>query len=129
LQPPTEDEALTGQQRLAMEQLEEIIAKNELNDYLPLASELLEKHDVKTIVAAAIRSLTKEPDDTPVKITEERPLPSRKTQSRERGGYKGSRGGGRSFGGGRGYGGGGGSRRSSRDRDGRRDRSRGKSER
>ncbi|WP_339253472.1 DEAD/DEAH box helicase [Sporosarcina sp. FSL W8-0480] len=129
LQPPTEDEALTGQQRLAMEQLEEIIAKNELNDYLPLASELLEKHDVKTIVAAAIRSLTKEPDDTPVKITEERPLPSRKTQSRDRGGYKGSRGGGRSFGGGRGYGGGGGSRRSSRDRDGRRDRSRGKSER
>ncbi|GEN84806.1 ATP-dependent RNA helicase CshA [Sporosarcina luteola] len=135
LQPPTEDEALIGQQRLAMEQLEELIAKNNLNDYLPLASELLEKYDAKEIVAAAIRSLTKEPDDTPVKITEERPLPSRKTQSRDRGGYKGSRGGGRSFGGGRGYGsGGGGSRRGSRDRDGggRRDRSsnsRGKSER
>ncbi|MDN4606334.1 DEAD/DEAH box helicase [Sporosarcina highlanderae] len=126
LQPPTEDEALIGQQRLAVEQLEELIAKNNLNDYLPLASELLEKFDAKEIVAAAIRSLTKEPDDTPVKITEERPLPNRKTQSRDRGGFKGSRGGGRSFGGGRGYGsGGGGSRRSSRDRDGRRDRSKG----
>ncbi|HEX5564492.1 MAG TPA: DEAD/DEAH box helicase [Sporosarcina sp.] len=129
LQPPTEDEALIGQQRLAMEQLTEIIEKNELTDYKPLAAELLEKFDAQDIVAAAIRSLTKEPDDTPVKITEERPLPSRKTGSRDRGGYKGSRGGGRSYGGGRGYGGGGGSRRGSRDGGGRRDRSRGKSER
>ncbi|MGG0669145.1 DEAD/DEAH box helicase [Sporosarcina koreensis] len=129
LQPPTEDEALIGQQRLAMEQLTEIIEKNELNDYQPLAAELLEKFEAKDIVAAAIRSLTKEPDDTPVKITEERPLPSRKSHSRDRGGYKGSRGGGRSYGGGRGYGGGGGSRRGNRDGGGRRDRSRGRSER
>src|SRR5690606_16512365 len=105
LQPPTEDEALIGQQRLAVEQLAEIIEKNELNDYKPLAAELLEKFEAQDIVAAAIRSLTKEPDDTPVKITEERPLPSRKTNSRDRGGFKGSRGGGRSYGGGRGYGG------------------------
>ncbi|MCM3638314.1 MULTISPECIES: DEAD/DEAH box helicase [Bacillales] len=133
LQPPTEDEALIGQQRLAMEQLAEIIEKNELTDYQPLAAELLQKFDAKDIVAAAVRSLTKEPDDTPVKITEERPLPSRNSGSRDRGGYKGSRGGGRSHGGGRGYGGGGGSRRGSRDGGGgRRDRSsssRGKSDR
>ncbi|WP_252504532.1 DEAD/DEAH box helicase [Sporosarcina sp. Marseille-Q4943] len=129
LQPPTEDEALIGQQRLAMEQLSEIVEKNELNDYKALASELLEKYEAQDLVAAAIRSLTKEPDDTPVKITEERPLPNRKTGSRDRGGFKGSRGGGRSYGGGRGYGGGGGSRRGSRDGGGRRDRSRGKSER
>ena len=124
LQPPTEDEALIGQQRLALEQLAEIVEKNELTDYQPLAAELLEKFEAKDIVAAAIRSLTKEPDDTPVKITEERPLPSRNSGSRDRGGYKGSRGGGRSHGGGRGYGGGGGSRRGSRDGGGgRRDRS------
>ena len=134
LQPPTEDEALIGQQRLAVEQLAEIVEKNELNDYKPLAAELLEKFEAQDIVAAALRSLTKEPDDTPVKITEERPLPSRKTGSRDRGGFKGSRGGGRSHGGGRGYGGGGGSRRGSRDGGGgRRDRStsssRGKSDR
>lgn len=134
LQPPTEDEALIGQQRLAMEQLAEIIEKNELTDYQPLAAELLQKFEAKDIVAAAVRSLTKEPDDTPVKITEERPLPSRNSGSRDRGGYKGSRGGGRSHGGGRGYGAGGGSRRGSRDGGGgRRERSgsssRGKSER
>ena len=98
-----------------MEQLAEIVEKNELTDYKPLAAELLEKFEAKDIVAAAIRSLTKEPDDTPVKITEERPLPSRNSGSRDRGGFKGSRGGGRSHGGGRGYGGGGGSRRGSRD--------------
>ncbi|MDW0115158.1 MULTISPECIES: DEAD/DEAH box helicase [Sporosarcina] len=128
LQPPTEDEALIGQQRVAMEQLKEVLAKNELNDYLPLAAELLENFEAKDIVAAAIRALTNEPDDTPVKITEERPLPTRKTQSRDRGGYKGSRGGGRSFGGGRGYGSGG-SRRGNREGGNRRDRSRGKSDR
>ncbi|MBB4826876.1 ATP-dependent RNA helicase DeaD [Sporosarcina luteola] len=122
LQPPTSDEALLGQQRVAMEQLTEIVEKNQLGDYKQMASELLEKFEAQDLVAAALKSLTKEPNDTPVKITEERPLPSRKTQSRDRGGYKGSRGGGRSFGGGRGYGGGG-SRRNSRDGGGRRERS------
>ncbi|QTD39582.1 DEAD/DEAH box helicase [Sporosarcina sp. Te-1] len=122
LQPPTSDEALLGQQRVAMEQLTEIVEKNQLGDYKQMASELLQKFEAQDLVAAALKSLTKEPNDTPVKITEERPLPSRKTQSRDRGGYKGSRGGGRSFGGGRGYGSG--SRRnSSRDGGGRRERS------
>ncbi|GKV54825.1 ATP-dependent RNA helicase CshA [Sporosarcina sp. NCCP-2222] len=121
LQPPTSDEALIGQQRLAMEQLTEIVEKNQLGDYKQMASEMLEKFEAHDLVAAALKSLTKEPDDTPVKITEERPLPSRKTQSRDRGGYKGSRGGGRSFGGGRGYGG---NRRSgNREGGGRRERS------
>ncbi|WOV87096.1 DEAD/DEAH box helicase [Sporosarcina oncorhynchi] len=135
LQPPTEDEALIGQQRVAMEQLKEIVTKNELNDYMPLAAELLQGMDAQEIVAAAIRSLTNEPDDTPIKITEERPLPNRKSSSSSRGGggYKGNRsGGGRSSGGSRGgYGGGsGGSRRSSGPREGgtRRDRPRGRTE-
>lgn len=143
LQPPTEDEALIGQQRVAMDQLKEIVAKNELNDYMPLAAELLQGMDAQEIVAAAIRSLTNEPDDTPIKITEERPLPSRKSSSsssssRSGGGYRGNRSGGarssggRSSGGSRGgYGGGsGGSRRSSGPREGatRRDRPRGRTE-
>ena len=92
--PPTSDEALLGQQRLAVEQLGEIVEKNELHDYKQLASELLEKHDALEVVAAALKNMTREPDDTPVKITEERPLPSR-----GRGGRGGSRGGSRSSGG------------------------------
>lgn len=113
LRPPSSDEALVGQQRLAVEQLTEILEKNELSDYAQLAAELLEKFDANDLVAAAIKSLTREPDGTPVSITEERPLPMRRTASRDRGGYKGNRSGGRSFGGGRGYGGG--SRRNNRD--------------
>ncbi|MDS9472173.1 DEAD/DEAH box helicase [Sporosarcina pasteurii] len=117
LVPPTSDEALLGQQRLAVEQLTEIIQKNELHDYKQLASNLLKDHDALEVVAAALKNMTREPDDTPVKITEERPLPSRNNRRGDRGGYKGNRGGGRrpARGGGSrsrdGRGGGGGSRR------------------
>lgn len=101
LRPPTTDEALEGQQRLAVETLEGLIANNNLGDYRTFAAELLENHDAVDVVAAALRSLTREPDDTPVTITEERPLPMRRERSsNNRGG--GDRGrGNRSFGGGR----------------------------
>ena len=65
---------------------------------------------LKILVAAALRSLTREPNDMPVSISEERPLPSRgNSRGGGGGGYKGNRSGGRpsSGGGGRGYGGGG----------------------
>ncbi|MFJ7953312.1 DEAD/DEAH box helicase [Lysinibacillus sp. NPDC096418] len=123
LQPPTSGEALVGQQRLALEKLEGIILANNLNDYRTLAAELLENREAIDVVAAAIRSMTKEPDDTPVTITEERPLPMRRDRSGGgRGGDRGGRGG-RSFGsGGRRDGGRGGDRRSGGgDRGGRRD--------
>ncbi|MCG7336782.1 DEAD/DEAH box helicase [Sporosarcina sp. ACRSM] len=115
MNPPSSDEALLGQQRLAVEQLVEIMGKNELSDYKQFASELLEKYEATDLVAAAIRSLTHEPDDTPVTITEERPLPARRSSSRSGGGYKGNRSGGRSYGGGRGHGGGGSRRSGGRD--------------
>lgn len=123
LQPPTSDEALVGQQRLALEKLEGIILANNLNDYRTLAAELLENREAIDVVAAAIRSMTKEPDDTPVTITEERPLPMRRDRSGGgRGGDRGGRGG-RSFGsGGRREGSRGGDRRSGGgDRGGRRE--------
>ncbi|MCZ2260412.1 DEAD/DEAH box helicase [Sporosarcina sp. G11-34] len=104
LVPPSSDEALIGQQRLAVEQLTEIIEKNELNDYTQLASEMLKKFDATDVVAAALRTMTREPNDTPVTISEERPLPSRGgSGGGGRGGYKGNRsGGGRPSAGGRG---------------------------
>lgn len=120
LRPPSETEALVGQQQVAMEKLVEIVQANELNDYRILANELLEEHNAVDIVAAAIKSMTKEPDDSPVTISEERPLPMRKERSsgggRGRGGD--SRGGRRDFG--RGSRSGGGRREGAR-RDGRRE--------
>ncbi len=102
LVPPTADEAVIGLQRVAVEQLETMTEKNNLCSYRELATEMLEKHDAVDLIAAALKTLTKDPEDAPVQITEERPLPSRGG-----GGYKG-KGGGRSSGGGyKGKGGGG----------------------
>lgn len=100
LVPPTADEAVLGLQRVAMEQLETMTEKNNLGSYRELATEMLEKHDAVDLIAAALKTLTKDPEDAPVQITEERPLPSRGG-----GGYKG-KGGGRSGGGYKGKGGG-----------------------
>ena len=69
---------------------------------------MLEKFEAVDVIAAALKSLTKEPNDTPISLSEERPLPARggtwwRTLSGG-GGYKGNRsgGGGRSSSGGRG---------------------------
>ena len=111
LRPPSEDEALAGQQKLAVSQLKELVEKNELNDYRILAEEMLQDNDAIDLIAAAIKSLTREPDGTPVKITEEKPLPFR--GGNRGGGYKGRSGSGSGRSGG--Y-----NRDSSRRRDGRR---------
>lgn len=96
LRPPSSDEALVGQQRLAVESLSEMVNKNNIGDYRSFATELLEKHEAVDIIAAALKSMTREPSDTPVSISEERPLPSRKEGGggRSGGGYKGNRSGG-----------------------------------
>lgn len=90
MQPPTLDEALEGQQRAAMEKIVQTIDSDNLNYYKQMANELLEDHDPATVVAAVLKMLTKEPDTTPVVLTEEKPLPSkrdRKPDDRKRGGY------------------------------------------
>jgi ATP-dependent RNA helicase DeaD len=88
LKPPSLNEAMEGQQRLALDKLAEAAKESDLKDYSQLAEEFLNDHDPIQAVAAAIRVLTKEPDTTPVEITEERPLPSRGGGG-NRGGYKG----------------------------------------
>ncbi|MBT2571730.1 DEAD/DEAH box helicase [Planococcus sp. ISL-110] len=96
LVPPTAGEAVLGQKRVAMEQLVEMTEKNNLGDYREFATQMLEKHEAVDLIAAALKTMTKEPEDVPVSISEERPLPSRGG-----GGYKGKGGsGGRSSGGG-----------------------------
>ncbi|WP_075619265.1 DEAD/DEAH box helicase [Paenisporosarcina indica] len=101
LVPPTSDEALVGQQRVAVESLSEMVDKNNLGDYRSFATELLEKYEAVDVIAAALKSMTREPSDTPVNISEERPLPARKDRGggggrSGGGGYKGNRSGGRS---------------------------------
>lgn len=88
MKPPTLDEALEGQQRLAIEKLLGTIENENLSFYKRAAEQLLEEHDSVSLVAACIKMLTKEPDTTPVKLTEEPPLPVKKEKKRS---HRGSR--------------------------------------
>ena len=88
MEAPTLDEALEGQQKAAIEKITQTIESNNLQFYKQAANEMLENHDATSIVAAVLKLLTKEPDTTPVKLTEEKPMPSkrdRKFDDRKRG--------------------------------------------
>ncbi len=74
---PTLTEAIEGQQRLAVEKLINQIEEGNLDQYRGRAEELLAGTDSVMLVSAALKLLTKEPDTTPIKITEEAPLRSR----------------------------------------------------
>lgn len=74
---PTITEAIEGQQRLAVEKLLNQIEEGNLDQYRGRAEDLLAATDSVALVSAALKLLTKEPDTTPIKITEEAPLRSR----------------------------------------------------
>ncbi|MFP7300425.1 DEAD/DEAH box helicase [Neobacillus niacini] len=102
MKAPTLDEALEGQQRAVVDKIVQTIESNNLQYYKAAAQELLEENDASTVIAAVLKMLTKEPDQTPVKLTEEAPLHSkrdRKPHDRDRRrrddnrGYNSSRGG------------------------------------
>ncbi|MBD8069679.1 DEAD/DEAH box helicase [Bacillus sp. PS06] len=88
LTPPTLDEALEGQQKLTIEKLTNTITNENISYYKSAAEELLEEHDSVSVVAAAIKMMTKEPDQTPIKLTEEAPMRSRRDRSDNRGGSR-----------------------------------------
>ncbi|KUP04523.1 DEAD/DEAH box helicase [Bacillus coahuilensis m2-6] len=75
MRPPSVNEALEGQQRLAKEKLVEAINSNGLDEYEKLVAELLGEYTPEQVIAASLKLFTKEPDKTPIEITEERPLP------------------------------------------------------
>ncbi len=102
MKPPTLDEALEGQQKITMEKIVSTIEANNLSYYTRIAEELLDEHDSVSVVAAAIKLMTKEPDATPIKLTEEAPVrvkrdnrDNNRSGGRDRGRYKGGREGGR----------------------------------
>ncbi len=74
---PTLSEAIEGQQRLAVEKLLNQIEEGNLEQYRGRAEDLLAETDSVALISAALKLLTKEPDTTPIKITEEAPLRSR----------------------------------------------------
>lgn len=71
---PTLTEAIQGQQKAVTEKITHTIENEDLSIYMPLAEELLEKYDAKTLAATVLKLMTKEPDNTPVKLTGEAPV-------------------------------------------------------
>ena len=89
LRTPTSEEALVGLQEDAMKNLVNLVQNEDIGKYRELAAKLLENNEALDLVAAALKSITKEPESTPVSLSEERPLPMR----RDRNGGGGGRGG------------------------------------
>ncbi|MCL5780656.1 MAG: DEAD/DEAH box helicase [Firmicutes bacterium] len=75
---PTIKETIEGQQRLTMEKLLRVVEEGDFQQYRGLAEDLLVETDSVTLLAAALKMLTKEPNRTPIELTEERPLRSKK---------------------------------------------------
>lgn len=79
---PTLTEALEGQQKAVTEKIISTIENEELSLYLSQAEELMQQQSPTDLIAAMLKLLTKEPDQTPVKLTEESPLPMRRDRNR-----------------------------------------------
>jgi ATP-dependent RNA helicase DeaD len=79
---PSVTEVIEGQQRLAVDNLLMAVEEGNLEYYRGRAEELLTDIDSVTLLSAALKLLTKEPDTTPVKITEEAPLRVRRGNNR-----------------------------------------------
>ncbi|MEN3005638.1 DEAD/DEAH box helicase [Dehalobacterium formicoaceticum] len=78
---PTFLEVVVGQQKQTVEKLLNVVEEEDLTSYRELAEELLADNDSITLIAAALKLLTKEPNTTPVKITEEAPLRVKKQRN------------------------------------------------
>jgi len=82
---PSVNEAVEGQQRLTIERLMLAVEDKENLKYKKLAEGLLEENDSVTLLSAALKLLTKEPDVTPVKLSEEASIRLRKQVPENRG--------------------------------------------
>lgn len=99
---PTIEDVMIGNQQSAVNQLLEVIDNNEYLEYKRLAENLLQNNDSVTLLAAALKLVTKEPDATPVKLTAVEPLRTKKPKPEfdrkrrnDRGGSRNERSGGR----------------------------------
>lgn len=68
---PSMTEAVERLQRLTVEKLLQVTGEGGYHAYKALAEELLDEHDSVTLLAAALKMLTREPDPTPLVLTEE----------------------------------------------------------
>lgn len=82
LRPPTNAEAMESQVKVAMDEIDKMIDENGLEKYRNAADELLNAYSAEDLAAALVKSMVKDPTDIPVKITPERPLPSKNRRNK-----------------------------------------------
>ncbi|MDO6450580.1 DEAD/DEAH box helicase [Oceanobacillus profundus] len=80
LVPPTNQDALRGQQQVTIDKIVKTIEKKDLKSYHAAANDLLEDNDSVSVIAAALSLLTKERRDAPVKISSVAPISVKKAQ-------------------------------------------------
>ena len=104
LRPPSDDQALRGQLKVAKSKIEDIM-KEDLSKYTDDANELLENYSAVDLVSAFLKNLSKDSSNVEVKISSEKPLPYKGNGRGGRGhysrgrnsrGYRGNRSRGRS---------------------------------
>lgn len=80
LVPPSNQDALRGQQQVTIDKILKTIEKKDLKSYHAAANDLLEDNDSVSVIAAALSLLTKERRDAPVKISSVAPISVKKAQ-------------------------------------------------
>jgi len=88
---PSLTDVLAGNQQATINKITKTVEENEYAEYKRVAEGLLEETDSVTLLAAALKLLTKEPDATPVRLTAVEPLRSKKKDNRSGGGGGGNR--------------------------------------
>lgn len=68
---PTMLDAFQGQQRLTVERLMQVVAEEDYQQYRGIAKDLLEQTDSVTLLAAALKMLTKEPVQKPTLLSDQ----------------------------------------------------------
>lgn len=81
---PTFAEAIESKQQATIEQLMSVVEEGKTQAYKALAERLLEEIDSVQLLSAALKLLTKEPETTPVVLTEEAPLRVKRVDKRDR---------------------------------------------
>jgi len=76
---PTITEAVEGQQRLTMTEILRVIAEEDIEKYKGVVEELLADNDSVTLLSAALKIITKEPETSEVRLTQAAPMRGRST--------------------------------------------------
>jgi ATP-dependent RNA helicase DeaD len=74
---PSLVEAFKGQQQIAVEKLLRVLEEGEIQMYKGIAEDLLQETDSVTLLSAALKLLTKEPDAGSIELTQEAPVRAR----------------------------------------------------